>query len=213
MRHKKNLEPRMQACSDLYTDLKHGEIEEINVGEIFKRDAPLHIEIGCGKGQFITELAIRNPDINYIAVELVDNVIVSAMENVKSQGITNVYFLVGNAQNLYKALKKDSVSQIYLNFSCPYPKNRYAKHRLTHSNFLNIYRDLLVKDGEIHMKTDNASFFEFSLNSFSECDYKLKNITFDLHNSKFEGNIITEYENRFASQGLPIYRLEAINRK
>ena len=135
--------------------------------------------------------------------------IVDAAQSAIDAGVGNLIFLRGNAEYLDCFIPEHSIGLIYLNFSCPFPKNTYASHRLTHKGFLEIYKKLMTADGEIHQKTDNMHFFEFSLEQFSENGYGLKNISLDLHNSGFEGNIVTEYENRFASMGMPIYRLEA----
>ena len=220
MRKKRHLDERIAACSDVslgwlqdYASEQKGinPPEIIDVEKVFGNNNPLHLEIGCGKGQFAEEIARRNPDINFVAVEL--NVLVTAMERTHKSGLKNLRYVMGMAEYLEKIFPEDSVDKIYLNFSCPFPKNTYAKHRLTHERFLSIYRKILKKDALIVQKTDNSKFFEFSLNSFCDNDFKLRNITFDLHNSKIEGNIITEYEERFSSQGYPIFYLEAINRK
>lgn len=207
MRRKKNLDTRLEDCSYLRLDDSH----MTDVKKVFANDNPLHLEIGCGKGQFTLENARRNPNVNFIAVEMVENVVVSAMEKIKAAELENVRFLVVNAERIGELLPEGSVERLYLNFSCPYPKRRYTKHRLTHTRFLTQYKKILKKGGEIHLKTDNKEFYEFSLNSFCDNDFKLKNICFDLHASDFEGNIVTEYEERFVSQGLPIYRVEAVN--
>lgn len=207
MRRKKNLDSRLEKCSHLR--LKEEKVSSLS--EVFGNDNPVYMEIGCGKGKFVEQIALRNPDINFIAVEMVSNVCVSAMELVEAAGLKNVRFLIANAENIGEIFAEQSISRIYLNFSCPYPKRRYTKHRLTHERFLKQYRKILIPYGEIHLKTDKKEFFEFSLNSFCECGFTLKNICFDLHSSDFEGNIVTEYEQRFVSQGLPIYRVEAVN--
>jgi tRNA (guanine-N7-)-methyltransferase len=124
-------------------------------------------------------------------------------------GLENLKFIKCSAEYLEKYIHEQSIEQIFLNFSCPFPKAKYASHRLTHKNFLEIYKKLLKAGAEIHQKTDNMHFFEFSIEHFTNSGFALKNISLDLHNSDFEGNIETEYEHRFASQGLPIYRLEA----
>lgn len=218
MRKKKYLSERLEAVSDLILDTdreekdfeKATEIKEyFNFAEIFGNSNPIELEIGCGKGQFICELAKRHPEINYIAVEKERNVVVGAVEKVKKAGLTNVRFIAGCAQYLPRFIPDGSISRIYLNFSCPYPKEKYRKHRLTHSFFLKIYRRLLVENGEIHQKTDNMHFFEFSIEQLSLEGYIIKNVSLDLHNSDFEGNIVTEYEKRFSDLGQPIYRLEA----
>lgn len=221
MRKKKNLGTRLESCEQFLvaTDLEERDynkaIEEkelIDYREIFGNDNPVHLEIGCGKGQFIMEKAKANPDINFIAVEKVKNVIVLAMEKIRNEGITNVRFMAIGAEYLPRYIAPESIELIYLNFSCPYPKKRYARHRLTHSYFLDIYRSLLKDKGEIHQKTDNMHFFEFSIEQFSQSDYLIKNVSLDLHNSDFEGNIVTEYEKRFSDLGQPIYRLEAVKK-
>lgn len=170
---------------------------------------PLHIEIGCGKGTFITETAKLNPDIRYIAVEKVSNVIVLAMEKALDAEIENLRFLRGNFQILAENIPDKSVDRIYLNFSDPWPKKGYAKRRLTHGGFLEIYKRILKDGGEIHFKTDNRDLFDFSLESFPENGFTLSEVTFDLHNSDFTGNIMTEYEQRFSEMGYPICRLVA----
>ena len=196
MRRKKNLEARLEACGDyiLYLDRDEKNFQDksnkqlIDFEKIFGNSNPLVLEIGCGKGQFAREIAKRNPDKNFLAVEKSSNVIVDAAQMAIDEGIPNLRFARGEAE---------------------YPKNTYARHRLTYRAFLEIYRRILVDKGEIYQKTDNMHFFEFSLEEFSAANYGLKNISLDLHNSGFEGNIVTEYEKKFSDMGMPIYRLEA----
>lgn len=219
MRKKKNLDSRLEAVKDYILDLPLGDerdfnkaIEEkslIDYKEIFGNDNPVRMEIGCGRGQFAMEIAKRHPDVNFIAVEKVLNVIVLACEKAKKEGLTNIKFICGSAEYLPKFIPEKSIELLYLNFSCPYPKARYARHRLTHRFFLEIYRNLLKDGAEIHQKTDNMHFFEFSIGELSQSGWKIKNVSLDLHNSDFEGNIVTEYEKRFSDLGQPIYRLEA----
>ena len=181
----------------------------LDLKEWFGVTRPLWLEIGCGKGQFACELAKQNPDINIVAVEKNTNVIVQACEKAIEMGVDNVRFLKCGAEYITKYLKPHSIERIFLNFSCPFPKKSHASHRLTSSTFLPLYKELLSHGAEIHQKTDNRQLFEFSLEQLSNHGFALKNISLDLHNSDFEGNIVTEYEQRFVSQGLPIYRLEA----
>ena len=218
MRRKKYLDERLAECGDYLISMQTDDKNFItaiqnktylNFREMFGNDNPVHLEIGCGKGQFACEIARRNPDINYLAVEKSANVIVVAAEAAKAQGITNLRFLKGGAEYLPCFIPDNSIERIYLNFSCPYPKKRYANHRLTHKNFLRIYRQIMTEKAEIHQKTDNMHFFEFSIEQLSQNGFKLKNISLDLHNSDFEDNIMTEYEQRFTDLGQPIYRLEA----
>ncbi len=181
----------------------------IDIETYFGRKAPLHMEVGCGKGGFITKLAKLHPEINYIAVEYCANVIVTAAEAAQAEGITNVLFINANAEYLTRLIPANSVELIYLNFSCPFPKKKYASHRLTNERFLKIYRELMTEDAVIYQKTDNRPFFDYSIEQFEQCNFKLSNVTFDLANSGFEGNIMTEYESRFTAMGVPICRLEA----
>ena len=218
MRKKKHLEERLEEVKDI---LFISEIEDRNFNTAidtkeyldlekwFPKKQPLFLEIGCGKGKFSCEFAKQNPDINLLAVEKSGNVIVEACESAKSQGIENLRFIKGGAEYIERYLKENSVERIFLNFSCPFPKKAYASHRLTHAKFLSIYKRIMKKGAEIHQKTDNMHFFEFSIEQLSSCGFAIKNISLDLHNSDFEGNIETEYEHRFASLGQPIYRLEA----
>ncbi len=222
MRKKKHAVERLDACKALILPLAEHENDYrkaaenpayYNIEEIFGNKNPLHLEIGCGKGQFICELAKRNPNTNYIAIEVCDDVAVLACEGVKKAGLKNVRFMICGAEYILKYLTDSSVERIYLNFSCPFPKVRYAKHRLTSPIFLPMYKKLLIVGGEIHQKTDNMHFFEYSIERYSELGFKLQNISLDLHKSNFEGNIVTEYERRFLDLGQPIYRLEAVNIK
>ena len=218
MRKKKHLEERLQAVSDylFISDIEDRNFntaiekkEYIDIDDWFGTKKPLFLEIGCGKGKFACEFAKAHPEINLLAVEKSGNVLVEACETAKEENIKNLRFIKAGAEYLEKYLKPDSIDRIFLNFSCPFPKAAYAAHRLTHKKFLEIYKRLLKKGAEIHQKTDNMHFFEFSIEHLSGAGFAIKNISLDLHNSDFEGNIETEYEHRFASLGQPIYRLEA----
>ena len=211
MRKKKNLEPRLDKCKDITVEYTG---EKIDFASQFGNSNPIHLEIGCGKGAFTAAIAEKNPDINFVAIEMIANVAVAAMEKAKEQGLKNVRFMVVNAEKLCEIFPENTVERIYLNFSCPYPKRRYTKHRLTHENFLNRYKVILKNGGEIFQKTDNEEFFDFSLEEYEKCGWELKNITRDLHSSEWaKDNIITEYESRFLALGQPIFRVEAVNRK
>ena len=216
MRRKKNLDEHLIECGDYYTELIEGTLdlrvqEEnlLNVEDMFGRNAPILLEIGCGKGAFAIELAKRFPEYNVIAVEKCKNVILTACQNAKAEEIPNLRFLCGGAEYLHRHLKNGCAERIFLNFSCPFPKNKYANHRLTSPVFLPVYKALLAPNGEIHQKTDHPRLFEFSIENLSANGFKLKNVTVDLHNSDFDGNIMTEYEKMFVEMGKPIYRLEA----
>ena len=217
MRKKKYLEERLAKCNNIIRLLSDDcnfltaieKKEYIDTKELFGNDNPVVLEIGCGKGGFACELAKRNPDINILALEKCSNVLVMAAEAAMKDNLENLRFLHGGAEYLEKYIKPESIERIYLNFSCPYPKKRYANHRLTNERFLKSYKVILKKGAEIHQKTDNMHFFEYSIEQLTGSGFSLKNISLDLHNSEFEGNIETEYEHRFSSMGMPIYRLEA----
>lgn len=180
--------------------------------EWFGNNQPIHVELGTGKGNFITTLAEKNPSVNYIAVEVREEVLIYAVRKAAEKGLTNIAFLWLNINKIEESFAAGEVSRIFLNFSDPWPKTRHAKRRLTHREFLDKYKKILVHGNEIHLKTDNEGLFEFSLNEFSDSGFRLKNITFDLHQSEFEEakSVMTEYEQKFVSRGMKIYRVEAI---
>ncbi|MEG1608412.1 MAG: tRNA (guanosine(46)-N7)-methyltransferase TrmB [Clostridia bacterium] len=218
LRKKKHLDERLnlshsclllQEGEDFYIKTEEEKKHYFDFNQIFGNSNPIFLELGCGKGGFAIEMARRLPDINFVAVEKLSNVIVSACENAQNSKLTNVKFLNCDVYNLLYYFLPDTIERIYLNFSCPFPKNSYSNRRLTNSNFLEIYRQILKKNGEIHQKTDNAKFFEFSLEQFSMANYGLKNITLDLHHSQYDCGVMTEYESHFVALGKPIYRLEA----
>ncbi|MDY3030976.1 MAG: tRNA (guanosine(46)-N7)-methyltransferase TrmB [Clostridia bacterium] len=207
MRKKKNCGARMESCAEVW--VKEPEKNKGRWKEVFGNGNPVHIEIGCGKGGFIVGMAKMYPNVNFVAVEKVEDVIVMAMEKAVAEGLENVRFTDMDAERLEEFFEYGEAERIYLNFSDPWKKNKQAKRRLTHKRFLDRYRQVLRPGDKIWFKTDNSKLFEFSLNSFCAEGFKLSNITFDLHNSDFEGNVMTEYETRFAELGQPIYRLEA----
>ena len=207
MRKKKNLDARWERCAGYLIETP--EDMKGKWAERFGNDRPIHIEIGCGKGGFITGMAKMYPDVNFIAIEKVQDVMVMAMEKAAAADLTNVLFMDMDAEKIEDVFEKGEISRIYLNFSDPWKKSKQAKRRLTHKRFLDRYKNVLNNGDYIWFKTDNKALFEFSLNSFAEENFKMQNITLDLHNSKFEGNIMTEYETRFSEMGMPIYRVEA----
>lgn len=207
VRKKKNVNERIEKCGKYFInnpcDFK-GKWKSV-----FGNDNPVHLEIGCGKGRFITEMAKAHKDINFVALEVCIDVLVLAVEKASFEETENVRFINADARDLNEIFKKCECERIYLNFSDPWPKKCHAKRRLTYKDFLEIYRNILPENGEIHFKTDNMKLFEFSLGSFSQNDFKMKDISLDLHNSGFEDNVMTEYERRFSDLGQPIYRLVA----
>lgn len=222
MRRKRNFDARMDACGDLL--LAKGANGILNMKEAaetfralvdfekaFGNHQPVVLEIGCGKGGFVMELAVREPNVNYLALEKMSNVILTPMEEVKKRGIGNIRFLNIRAECLPCYIPEKSLSAIYLNFSTPLPKLGYATQRLTHRNFLNVYKKLLKTGGKIVQKTDDREFFEFSLQEYEACGFAVENVTYDLHeNGNPEWNIVTEYERKWVEGGSPIHRVEAV---
>ncbi|BCJ87031.1 tRNA (guanosine(46)-N7)-methyltransferase TrmB [Effusibacillus dendaii] len=177
--------------------------------KMFGNDAPLHIELGTGRGRFITTMAAMHPQINYIGIELFPEVIVRVYQKKQQLQVTNLALICMDAANILEVFEDQEVDRIYLNFSDPWPKTKQADKRLTARPFLDKYRQILKRDGEIHFKTDNRDLFDFSLEMMEAAGWQLKNVTYDLCNSDFEGNVMTEYEEKFSQRGVPICRLEA----
>lgn len=179
----------------------------------FENNNPIHVEFGTGRGKFITTHAKNNPDINYIAMEIKEEVLLKAVEKAHEANLNNILFVWGNVNNILDYFEEKEISRVYVNFCDPWPKKRWAKRRLTHSSFLEKYDTILKDDGELHFKTDNRDLFEFSLNEIAASDWMLKNISLDLAKNTEIENITTEYEDKFMSQGMQIYRCEAKKRK
>lgn len=178
--------------------------------EVFGNDHPIHIEVGMGKGQFIIEMAKRNPEINYIGIEKYSSVLVRAVEKLEDFEQNNLRLIRMDAENIEEVFDKDEVDRIYLNFSNPWPKDRHAKRRLTSTRFLERYNNILTPEGRVMFKTDNKDLFDFSLEQVEEAGWILENHTYDLHHSEYnEGNVMTEYEEKFSAKGNPICRLVA----
>ncbi len=180
----------------------------------FNNNNPIHIEIGCGKGSFISNSANQNPDINFIAIEMQTTCIAQATRRVREnfKPLNNLFFIHTNGDQLDEIFGEGEISRIYINFCDPWHKTRQSKRRLTHKNFLEKYKKVFGKNGELFFKTDNEPLFEFSLESFKENGWILKNVTRDLHKDqeymKTEP-LMTEYEQRFYESLVPIFRLEA----
>ena len=178
--------------------------------EVFQNDHPIHIEVGMGKGQFIIEMARRNPEVNYIGIEKYSSVLVRAVEKLEAFEQDNLRLIRMDAENIEEVFDKDEVDRIYLNFSDPWPKDRHAKRRLTSTRFLERYDNILTPEGRVMFKTDNKDLFDFSLEQVEEAGWILENHTYDLHHSEYnEGNVMTEYEEKFSAKGNPICRLVA----
>ena len=178
--------------------------------EVFGNDHPIHIEVGMGKGQFIIEMARRNPEVNYIGIEKYSSVLVRAVEKLEDFEQNNLRLIRMDAENIEEVFDKDEVDRIYLNFSDPWPKDRHAKRRLTSTRFLERYDNILTPEGRVMFKTDNKDLFDFSLEQVEEAGWILENHTYDLHHSEYnEGNVMTEYEEKFSAKGNTICRLVA----
>ena len=182
----------------------------LGVDKIFPNNAPIHMEIGCGKGKFACDMAKKNPNINFIAVEKVPDVCCVALEKAMAQRDErehdNLRFIIGDAKTLEETVPEHSLDCIYLNFSDPWPKSGHAKRRLTHRIFLERYKTVLKEGGILRFKTDNVGLFDFSLEEFAQMGLTVTDVTRDLHNSpQNEGNIVTEYERAWSEKGFPIH--------
>lgn len=176
--------------------------------EVFENDNPIHIEVGMGKGRFLMELAQLNPNINYIGIEKYSSVLIRAIEKREEVELSNLYFVRMDAEDINDVFAEGEIDQIYLNFSDPWPKDRHAKRRLTSHQFLARYDKILKKDGVVIFKTDNKDLFDFSLEEVPVAGWTLESYTYDLHHSEYkEGNVMTEYEEKFSSMGNPICRM------
>lgn len=169
---------------------------------------PVHIEVGMGKGRFLMELAALHPDINYIGIERYTSVLLRAVQKMEELMLPNVHFLCIDAATLPEIFDKGEVARIYLNFSDPWPKDRHAKRRLPSREFLQRYDAILDQKGWIEFKTDNKELFRFALEEIEPAGWRLDQMTEDLHHDEkmMQGNIMTEYEERFSSKGNPIYK-------
>ena len=182
--------------------------------EFFGNNNPIRIEVGMGKGKFIMELAEKNPDVNYVGIERYSSVLLRGLQKRAEMELSNIYFMRIDAQELAEVFDEGEVDRIYLNFSDPWPKDRHAKRRLTSDRFLPIYDQIMKPDGIIEFKTDNQDLFKYSLESIPEAGWNVDAVTFDLHNSALnEGNVMTEYEIKFSSEGNPICKLIASREK
>ncbi len=208
MRKKKHRDERLMRCRDI--SIENPVDFKGRWSEAFGRTASLYVEIGCGKGRFICETALKNPQNNYLAVEKCPDVALLAMEKAKLAEVPNLRFFYGDAMTLKEAFEDGEVDGIYLNFSDPWPKNHTAKRRLTHPDFLNMYKVILKKHGRIYFKTDNRGLFDYSLKTLRDAGYALHSLTYDLHKEGTD-NIMTEYEMLFSEKGVPINRVEAEN--
>ncbi|MFT8364017.1 MAG: tRNA (guanosine(46)-N7)-methyltransferase TrmB [Sporolactobacillus sp.] len=178
--------------------------------EVFGREAPLHVEIGTGKGQFITAMAQKHPEFDFVGIELNASVIVTALDKCLESAVTNLRLIHADAHLLTDFFAENEIDFLYLNFCDPWPKKKHEKRRLTYSSFLAQYDYVLKADGVIQLKTDNQGFFEYSLESLSNYGMKLRDISLNLHEAADPNNVPTEYEEKFAAKGQRIYRCKAV---
>lgn len=208
LRNVPNAYDKLEECINFVSDPK---AYRGNWKEYFKNDNPVQMEIGSGKGQFITELALKNPHINYIALEKFPAVLIKLIKKIPGEGLGNLAVISFDAENLEEIFEVGEVDKLYLNFSDPWPKKRHAKRRLTSPDFLKLYKKVLKPGSVIEFKTDNRPLFDYSIETFESLGYNLIQTTFDLYNSDLlEGNIPTEYEIKFHSMGTPINKLIAV---
>ena len=207
MRKKKHGEERLLQCSE-YLYNHEGAPLAAPASAVFGTEAPVYLEIGAGKGGFAAGMCKAHPDVAYFAMEKVTDCVVLAAERAKREGIENLRFVNDTADNLTKIFEKGTVDAIFLNFSDPWSKKGYAKRRLTHTRYLAVYMSLLKDGGILRFKTDNVGLFDFSLDQLEEVGLPLNKMTRDLHASEWnEGNVVTEYEAAFSSQGVKINML------
>lgn len=217
IRRKKHLKERLDNVKDILFvadfDIPNA-LEAINhkryfdFKKVFSNDNPVCIEIGCGKGLFVCEMAKKNPNINYVAVELLDNIIVMACERCKGYNLTNVRFFNSGADYLPRYIKNESIQTVYLNFSPPFPGDRYENRRLTCDRLVKYYVDMLNNNGSIELKTDDKEFFDYSFNQMRKFGFDVKDLSLSVINGEVD-NVETEYEKKFKNDDKPIYYLLA----
>ncbi|WP_088103867.1 tRNA (guanosine(46)-N7)-methyltransferase TrmB [Halalkalibacter urbisdiaboli] len=183
-----------------------------NWNKVFGNNQPIYVEVGTGKGQFLSGMGKLYPNINFIGIEKYDSVLVTALERIKETKQENVKFLNEDVENLLEFFADNEIERLFINFTDPWPKKRHEKRRLTSEGFLRLYEQVLKPGGDIHFKTDNQGLFEYSLHSFSKYGMILNNVSLDLHQSDIEGNVMTEYEEKFSKKNMRIYRCEAVYR-
>lgn len=203
LRHKPHAIPKMQESDYIIFEPKD---HKGKWQEIFKNENEIELEIGAGKGDFIVNKAERNPDINYLALEMNTNAFVSACEKIEEEELTNVFGIVGKAEELLDMFEDNEISKIYLNFSTPWPKKRHNKRRLSHENFLKLYEKICKPEAELELKTDNEEFFDASLLYMEDFDMKILEVD---RNLSEKNSIVTEYERKFRKKNMPILYLKA----
>ena len=208
LRKKPHTEEKLQNFSDFVTLEKIGEECQGKWRSFFDEDLTreLHVELGTGKGDFITQIAERHPQINFLGLEVEPTVVLAAARKVREKNLSNVRLAVFDINRVEEIFAEGEVSRLYINFCDPWHKKRHAKRRLTHVRFLEMYRKILRAGGEIFFKTDNRALFDFSLEQFKLAGLDVSEINFDLHADEPQENIRTEYENKFSALGVKINR-------
>ncbi len=197
LRKKPHTDEKLQAFADFVTV---GDVQPISNDSARQ----LYVELGTGMGEFITQIAERNPQINFIGLEVEKTCVLSAARKVREKNLSNVRLIVFDVNNITEIFGEHVIDRLYINFCDPWPKKRHAKRRLTHIRFLDMYRQILKVGGEIFFKTDNRALFDFSLEQFALAGMNIRDVTNDLHSDEPPENIRTEYENKFSAQGVPI---------
>ena len=176
--------------------------------EVFGNGNPIHIEVGMGKGRFLMDMAALNPEINYVGIEMYSSVLLRAVQKMEENPLDNLRFIRMDAREIEEVFEEGEVSKIYLNFSDPWPKDRHAKRRLPSRQFLARFNKILKKDGNLEFKTDNRDLFDFAVEEVEPAGWKTDAITYDLHHDEKmnQGNVMTEYEEKFSSKCNPIYK-------
>ncbi len=197
LRKKPHTDEKLQAFADFVTV---GDVQPISNDS----ERELCVELGTGMGEFITQIAELNPQINFIGLEVEKTCVLSAARKVREKNLSNVRLIVFDVNNITEIFGEHVIDRLYINFCDPWPKKRHAKRRLTHIRFLEMYRQILKVGGEIFFKTDNRALFDFSLEQFALAGMNVYDVTNDLHSNEPLENIRTEYENKFSAQGVPI---------
>ena len=203
----RNIPGSREAISESPFVVQEPESKRGSWNQVFQNRHPLHIEVGMGKGQFLMEMARRNPDVNYLGIEMYDSVLLRALQKrEQEEELPNLYFIRMDARELPQVFAPGEVDRIYLNFSDPWPKDRHAKRRLPSRQFLARYDVILKKEGTLEFKTDNRPLFDFAVEELEPAGWQAQVITYDLHSDPalMESNVMTEYEEKFSSIGNPI---------
>ena len=210
LRKKPHTLEKLENFSDFVTTEKIDSSRAGNWRKIFGNENPLYVELGTGKGDFICQMAEKNPEINFVGLEMEAEVVLKAARKIQEKNLPNVKIIVFNVNNVEEIFAENEIDRLFINFCDPWPKKKHAKRRLTYITFLQKYQKILKPNGEIHFKTDNRALFDFSLEQFELANFKVREISYDLHAEEPPENIRTEYENRFSAEGVPINRCVVI---